>query len=132
KKKGTYTRTGKYAAKLDDEFFLDQLADIANDWRMFWGFRIFENCEEFNRKYDDVERPKFLRAFETLYGQRKGDFAMGDEVTYVDFLVYQLLLDEGGASTLTVSISAGSLPFEPYPDLTPQRPSIYPFAMYIP
>ncbi|RUS25353.1 hypothetical protein BC938DRAFT_472288, partial [Jimgerdemannia flammicorona] len=68
---------------------------------MFWGFRIFENCEEFNRKYDDVERPKFLRAFETLYGQRKGDFAMGDEVTYVDFLVYQLLLDEGGASTLT-------------------------------
>ncbi|RUS26298.1 hypothetical protein BC938DRAFT_470959 [Jimgerdemannia flammicorona] len=42
---------GKYLAKnIDAEFYLEQFADIANDWRVQW-IRLFENNEDFNKKY---------------------------------------------------------------------------------
>ncbi|RUO96255.1 hypothetical protein BC936DRAFT_142346, partial [Jimgerdemannia flammicorona] len=99
-------KLGYIGRNAEDEYFLDRLADVAIDWRTTWG-RLFEK----NEKHTETNTPKFLRAFESFYGERAGDFVLGNEISYVDFLVYQLIDDEEVKSQLKVCILTIKYPF---------------------
>jgi len=96
-------KLGKYVGQTsEDEYFLDRLSDIANDWRIHW-VRTLEGVEAFNESHRSDRIPSFLSIFETFYAGSDGDFVLGAEFTYVDILVYQMIHDEGIQSLLDVS-----------------------------
>lgn len=103
--------TGKYVGQnSEDEFFLDRLSDIANDWRIHWVrtlegvavckiqiiylFKVFPILkikiwciQDFNESHSSDRIPAYLRLLNIVYGEREGDFALGAEVCYRFYLL---------------------------------------------
>ncbi|KAK6580600.1 hypothetical protein PZA11_006836 [Diplocarpon coronariae] len=91
---------GGYDGKTEDEkYWVDAITDIVIDWRTLFIAAFFsENQQVDYPKHQQGDRAKYLQAIEThLKGSdisRRGPFVAGDEITYADLVLFQLLHDE--------------------------------------
>ncbi|KAJ3025483.1 UNVERIFIED_CONTAM: hypothetical protein HDU68_007095 [Siphonaria sp. JEL0065] len=78
-------KLGKYAGSTDEEAYkVDLLSDLVIDWRFSFG----------KLKPDHpAQIPRFYSSFEAVL--KEGPFALGEEFSYADVLLYQALSDEG-------------------------------------
>ncbi|TEY79819.1 hypothetical protein BOTCAL_0041g00200 [Botryotinia calthae] len=92
---------GGYDGKNEDEkYWADAICDIVVDWRTIFLSAFFsDNKEEDYPKHQQGDQQKYLNAIEThLKGSelsKRGPFITGNEITYADMALYQVLHDEG-------------------------------------
>ncbi|KAI8150065.1 hypothetical protein BJV82DRAFT_528810 [Fennellomyces sp. T-0311] len=86
-------KLGKYGANNDqDEYFLDCAADFSTDWHLTAGKTLFSRDDPANREnYLNNSAEKHYSRFNRVYGLRGGPYILGNEITYVDFLVYHII-----------------------------------------
>ncbi|KAI9305486.1 class gamma glutathione S-transferase [Cunninghamella echinulata] len=88
-------KLGNYIGKNDQEdYFLDTVADLVNDWgsSVYKVFR--ETDEEKLKEQFETNTKKYLGIFNEIYGRHQGPYVLGDEITYPDFLVYHIIDDD--------------------------------------
>ncbi|CAO3699783.1 unnamed protein product [Rhizopus stolonifer] len=91
----------KYHGSNDEEnFALDMMTDVLNDWFEDGKKAIFGD-EEAKQNYLETQKSKWYEMFEKYYQQSaKGPYILGDKITYIDFMVYHLIDDEDSIPTL--------------------------------
>ncbi|KAI9277209.1 hypothetical protein BDA99DRAFT_495153 [Phascolomyces articulosus] len=78
---------------VQDDHFIENTADLASDWvsdycKMFY-------CPNQLDFHLNMEIPLHLSRLERIYGAYpSGPYALGNEITYADFLVYHILYQE--------------------------------------
>ncbi|KAI9340212.1 putative glutathione S-transferase [Obelidium mucronatum] len=78
-------KIGKYGGANDEEAFkVDQVSDVYVDWRFSWAK---------DAAGHPAAIPRFYSTIEKLLGS--GPFVLGNELSYADIAVYQLLHDDG-------------------------------------
>ncbi|KAI7877981.1 hypothetical protein K492DRAFT_209267 [Lichtheimia hyalospora FSU 10163] len=85
-------KIGKYCPldNLDDEQFLDAMADYASDWFQATARVMLQpDNKQLHEQYILKDRQVFFDRFNRLYGIHKGPYALGSEISYVDFYVYK-------------------------------------------
>lgn len=90
-----------YDGNTDEEkYCVDQICDIASDWRTLFVQAAFSKEKE--TKYPEHcegYREDILKAMELHLSSndfsRDGKFLLGEKITYADFVLYQILHDEG-------------------------------------
>ncbi|TGO22979.1 hypothetical protein BPAE_0148g00090 [Botrytis paeoniae] len=91
---------GAYDGKNKDEkYWADAICDVVVDWRALFISAFFsDNQKEDYPKHQQGDRKKYLNAIETHLKRselsKKGPFIIGNEITYADMALYQLLHDE--------------------------------------
>lgn len=89
------------------------LADTRHSGRILFIDAVFakENKDEIMAKHRNTDQAKFLRSTERYLSEsdisRRGPFVIGQEITYADILLFQILHDEG---LFKITINAGSVP----------------------
>ncbi|KAF2094659.1 glutathione S-transferase-like protein [Rhizodiscina lignyota] len=89
-----------YDGATDDErYWADLVCDIASDWRTLFVQAFFSKEKDEYVRHCEGYRKDVLQALERhLSGNefsRDGAFLLGERVTYADFVLYQILHDEG-------------------------------------
>ncbi|KAJ3142279.1 hypothetical protein HDU90_004552 [Geranomyces variabilis] len=92
------TKLGKYGPPANDDnaaYVIDQVADLCADARG-QSFVFHVKDQDAIDKFTKVKLPAFAKAFDVLLGRASpaGPFFGGAEPCYVDFIVYQLMMDE--------------------------------------
>ncbi|KAI8062878.1 class gamma glutathione S-transferase [Gongronella butleri] len=88
-------KLGKYGGASEEQWhYLDSLADCTLDW--FHSYRVFfrEREPEAYKKHIEEDTKKYLGIFDAVYGQHGGPYILGEEISYVDFLVYHNIDDD--------------------------------------
>ncbi|ORX58124.1 class gamma glutathione S-transferase [Hesseltinella vesiculosa] len=93
-----------YGANADEKswLFLDQVSDSFMDWRHAYDEVIWFSPTEMEENADKVKAylektlPAKLAAFDRIYSFHNGPFVLGEEISYVDFLIYHGIDDGWG------------------------------------
>ncbi|KAF7729508.1 hypothetical protein EC973_004182 [Apophysomyces ossiformis] len=89
-------KTGKYIGANDEENqYLDALADTSADWNVSWANARFRGTDEQKKTHAEETLPKYLNIFEKIYAKHDGPYALGQQITYIDFMIYHRIDDEG-------------------------------------
>ncbi|KAG8534163.1 uncharacterized protein KY384_001007 [Bacidia gigantensis] len=91
---------GKYDGQTEEaKYWADAICDIVADWRTLFIQAFFnERQAETYPKHQQGDRNRFLTALETHLKShdlsRSGPYITGKDITYADFVLYQILHDE--------------------------------------
>ncbi|KAJ3126634.1 hypothetical protein HK098_007311 [Nowakowskiella sp. JEL0407] len=84
---------GKFGGKdVEEEFAIDQLADMYIDWRFSWVGTL--RGDEKEKEKHAASKTKFYSAFEQIAAKNGGPYMIGSELTYADVAIYQALHDD--------------------------------------
>lgn len=92
---------GKYDGVTEEEkYWADAVCDIGSDWRTLFVKAFFSpQKDETYPEHCEKVRPRFLQGLETHLKthdvSRTGPYVVSKSVTYADFVIYQVLHDEG-------------------------------------
>jgi len=92
---GSYDGTSNY-----DKWLVDAASDIYVDWRAQW----VANLSGEARNYASETVPYFHSIWDNLYSRHTGPYLLGNQVTYVDFAIFQALDNDEAVGTLPASI----------------------------
>jgi len=79
---GGYDGTNTY-----DKWLVDAVSDVYVDWRAKWVANLTENSPD----YKKTTVPYFYEIWDNFYSRNAGPYLLGNEITYVDFAVFQAL-----------------------------------------
>ncbi|KAG8526308.1 uncharacterized protein KY384_000301 [Bacidia gigantensis] len=122
---------GKYGGQSEDEeYWIDAITDVVSDWRtLFLAAFLNPNQQETYPKHQEGDRKRFLEGIQShlaTHDSKSGSFILGQNFTYADIVLYQILHDEN----LT---QEGGKGLQEYPRLkalvnaTEERPNIKAF-----
>ncbi|KAG0164401.1 hypothetical protein DFQ28_010527 [Apophysomyces sp. BC1034] len=88
-------KLGKYQGSNDEDCqLLDALSDAAMDWVRLNAFAMYHGTEAQKKEHKEKTVPKYLGIFEKAYTERDGPYILGQEISYVDFIVYHRISEE--------------------------------------
>lgn len=82
----------------DEKYAVDCVADIYSDWRTAWVTQLSKKTDV----YQNETAPEYYQLLAKFYEQRGGPFLLGDQITYVDFAVFQSVDNDLKIGTLPV------------------------------
>ncbi|OCT44697.1 Glutathione S-transferase P 10 [Cladophialophora carrionii] len=92
---GGYDGTSNY-----DKWLVDAVSDIYVDWREKWVANLSGKAP--NYKSETV--PYFYSIWDKLYSRNAGPYLLGNQVTYVDFAVFQALDNDEAVGAAPASV----------------------------
>ncbi|KAI8881160.1 class gamma glutathione S-transferase [Backusella circina FSU 941] len=94
------TKLGKYNGSNAEEIqYIDTIVDGVEDWFISLKTAFFGTKEQ-QKVHQETELPNWLSIFEKYYGDNEGPYALGQEITYADIMVYHIIDDEGAMTKL--------------------------------
>lgn len=87
---------GKYIPINDpeEEYLADAYSDLYLDWRTKWVDACIFQRQDAIDKYNDQIRPFQYANWNNILGDKGGPYVLGQEITYVDFMLYSMLRDD--------------------------------------
>ncbi|KAK9765489.1 hypothetical protein K7432_006142 [Basidiobolus ranarum] len=77
---------------LEEDLFIDSVSDFVVDWRASWAAGL--QSPKDRAQHVENELPGYLDIVEKLLGKHEGPFALNDNFTYADIMIYQIVHDE--------------------------------------
>ncbi|EPB90632.1 hypothetical protein HMPREF1544_02542 [Mucor circinelloides 1006PhL] len=92
-------KLNKYIPKFaEDEYLADAYSDLYNDWMNKWAEVWLSEDPKVKNHYETTYCDAQLANWHNILGDRDGPYIFGDEISYTDFLLYQLLNHYNGAN----------------------------------
>ncbi|KAI7901443.1 glutathione S-transferase [Cokeromyces recurvatus] len=90
-----------YPEDAEDQYLADVYCDLSLDWmNKLLSVKLFGQDEAAKKDYMDQYAPKQLANWNNILNDKNGPYLLGDEISYSDFFLYNMLENEGFVDNL--------------------------------